>query len=150
MLTSTPSSKITRRFSLLLLLLGSLQLDERKDYDKLLSIKAALTTVYGHKVIDNLVTKQRKFVREGALKKVCRGGRVKNYHVWLLSDYLIYASPLGGGKYTLNHCLELAHLRCVVSFSFFLPPLNLRCCCSGFSYFMIFFFLLLPNVLYLV
>jgi hypothetical protein len=28
-----------------------------------------------------------------------------------LSDYLIYASPLGGGKYALNHCLELAHLR---------------------------------------
>jgi hypothetical protein len=87
------------------------QLDERKDYDKLVAIKAGLATVYGHKVIDALVTKQRKFVREGALKKVCRGGKVKSFHFWLLSDYLIYASPLGGGKYALNRCLELAHLR---------------------------------------
>lgn len=60
--------------------------------------------------MDTLVSRQRRFIREGPLVKVCRNAN-KTFMFWLTNDYLIYASSLPNGKYSLNHCIELMRCR---------------------------------------
>ena len=85
---------------------------ERRNYDKLLSIK---NSIYSMSLATNLlddtfVSKKRRFCREGSLVKVCRSAN-KTFMFWLLSDMLIYASPVANGSYTLNRCIQLSQCR---------------------------------------
>jgi len=85
---------------------------ERRNFDKLAEIKNSIYSVSLRSSVldDTFVSKKRKFCREGTLVKVCRSAN-KPFMFWLLSDYLIYASPVANGSYTLNQCIELSECR---------------------------------------
>ncbi len=78
----------------------------KENFEKLLEIQASLITIGNEPVVQKLVTMERKFIKEGDLKKVCRR-KNKTFRFWLFHDYLIYATALGGDKYTFNRALEL-------------------------------------------
>jgi hypothetical protein len=78
----------------------------KENFEKLLEIQGSLITMSSEPVVQKLVTMERKFLKEGDLKKVCRR-KNKTFRFWLFHDYLIYASALGGDKYTFNRALEL-------------------------------------------
>ena len=78
----------------------------KENFEKLLEIQASLITMGNEPVVQKLVTMERKFLKEGDLKKVCRR-KNKTFRFWLFHDYLIYASALGGDTYTFNRALEL-------------------------------------------
>jgi hypothetical protein len=78
----------------------------KENFEKLLEIQASLITIGNEPVIQKLVTMERKFLKEGDLKKVCRR-KNKTFRFWLFHDYLIYGGALGGDKYSFNRALEL-------------------------------------------
>lgn len=78
----------------------------KENYEKLLEIQSSLITILTEPIIEKLVTMERKFLKEGDLMKVCRR-KNKLFRFWLFNDYLLYASSLGGDKYSFNRALEL-------------------------------------------
>jgi hypothetical protein len=78
----------------------------KKNFEHLLEIQNSLVTIGNEPIIQKLASMERTFIRQGDLKKVCRK-KNKLFRFWLVSDYLIYASSLGGDKYSFNRAMEL-------------------------------------------
>jgi hypothetical protein len=80
---------------------------QKLNFEKLVTIQAGFVAVaYQDPVITNLVSMDRKFLRVGDLKKVCRKEN-KLYRWWLFNDYLMYATVNFGGTYSLNRAIPL-------------------------------------------
>ncbi len=87
---------------------------DKKNFEKLLEIQSSLVVssfnVTGQeKIISRLASTDRKFLKEGDLKKVCRKSN-KTFRFWLFSDYLIYGEGTGGRTYTFHRALEVKTL----------------------------------------
>ena len=80
----------------------------KKNFEKLLEIQSKFVAMVSQDpVVQKLVSMERLFLREAELKKVCRKEN-KRFMFWLFSDYLLYASALGGGTYSLNRAIVLS------------------------------------------
>jgi hypothetical protein len=86
----------------------------KKNFEKLLEIQASLVvsnSMFGmddtnKHVVARLANTERKFIKEGDLKKVCRK-KNKTFRFWLFSDYFIYGSALGNGSFSFHRALDL-------------------------------------------
>ena len=87
-------------------------ISEKENFEKLLSIRDCFVpNILGQDaVLVNLVSNGRKFIYEGDLTKVCRKAD-KVFRFWLFSDYLVYATAVGGGMYKWNRALDIAYCR---------------------------------------
>ena len=73
------------------------ELENQKNYTKLLEIQASMvkTGLVGDSFLDKLATKDRTFLKEGDLVKVCRK-KNKTFRFWLFSDELMYGAKYPG------------------------------------------------------
>jgi hypothetical protein len=80
----------------------------KKNFEKVLSVYESFFKgpLFQDKVMLNLVTTERTFLREGDLTKVCRKEN-KVFHFWLFNDYLIYGTTLPNGTYKWNRAIPL-------------------------------------------
>ena len=80
----------------------------KKNFEKLLEIQSCFVAMVSQDpVVQKLVSMERLFIREAELKKVCRKEN-KRFMFWLFNDYLLYATALGGGTYSLNRAIVLS------------------------------------------
>jgi hypothetical protein len=81
-------------------------INDKKNLEQLLEIQNSLivTGTYDNAnewVVPKLASMERKFVKQGDLKKVCRR-KNKLFRFFLCNDYLLYGSAVGNGQYTFN------------------------------------------------
>jgi hypothetical protein len=84
----------------------------KRNYEKLLEIQSFLVVTTNllyavdGKFVQKLNSPDRKFIKEGDLKKVCRK-KNKTFRFWLFNDYLCYGSALGNSTYSFHRALDL-------------------------------------------
>jgi hypothetical protein len=84
----------------------------KRNYEKLLEIQSALVVTTNllyavdGKFVQKLNSPDRKFLKEGDLKKVCRK-KNKLFRFWLFNDYLCYGSSLGNSTFSFHRALDL-------------------------------------------
>jgi hypothetical protein len=81
-------------------------INDKKNLEQLLEIQASLVVTGSYDnanewVVPKLASMERKFVKQGDLKKVCRR-KNKLFRFFLCNDYLLYGSALGNGSYTFH------------------------------------------------
>eukprot|EP00602_Paraphysomonas_sp_CaronLab_P013344 CAMPEP_0185042680 /NCGR_PEP_ID=MMETSP1103-20130426/42490_1 /TAXON_ID=36769 /ORGANISM="Paraphysomonas bandaiensis, Strain Caron Lab Isolate" /LENGTH=1107 /DNA_ID=CAMNT_0027582787 /DNA_START=644 /DNA_END=3967 /DNA_ORIENTATION=- len=81
---------------------------EKANYEKLLEIKNCFVPglLQVDPVLQYLISNEREFIRDGVLTKICRKEN-KIFKFWLFNDYLVYGTPLPGGKYRWNRAMSL-------------------------------------------
>eukprot|EP01038_Epipyxis_sp_PR26KG_P012646 gene12646-16955_t len=87
----------------------------KTNFEALLEIQQSLVSanlIGSDPIIQKLASMDRTFIKQGDLKKVCRK-KNKTFRFWLFSDYILYGSSLGTGKFSLNRCIDL--LTCTVA-----------------------------------
>ena len=90
------------------------ELERQRNYAKLLDIQYSVTKtgLLGDAFLDSLASKDRVFLKEGDLVKVCRKAN-KTFRFWLFSDYAMYGSKyVGTGKFEFHRSIKLDE--CVV------------------------------------
>lgn len=80
----------------------------KRSFEKLLDIQESFV-MGSDPLLSKLASKDRHFIIEGDLKKVCRRTN-KTFRFWLISDYLIYGSALSAGKYSFNRAFPLQQI----------------------------------------
>ncbi len=90
-----------------------------RNFEKLLEIQSSLvvaTSMFSSSnedsiFVQKLASTERKFIKEGDLKKVCRK-KNKTFRFWLFNDYLCYGQSNGNSTFTFHRALDLS--RCKV------------------------------------
>lgn len=88
-------------------------LKDKQNFEKLLQLQESLVVQSSmfksvdSGIVQRLASTERKFLKEGDLKKVCRKSN-KTFRFWLLSDYLIYGEKGGSGQsYVFHRAMDL-------------------------------------------
>lgn len=80
--------------------------EKLKEIQSILIVTTSLFQSVDSKFMQNLVSPERRFIKEGDLKKVCRK-KNKSFRFWLFNDYLVYGSNMGNSSYSFNRALVL-------------------------------------------
>lgn len=80
--------------------------EKLKEIQSILIVTTSLFQSVDSKFMQNLVSLDRRFIKEGDLKKVCRK-KNKSFRFWLFNDYLVYGSNMGNSSYSFNRALLL-------------------------------------------
>ena len=78
-------------------------------FEKLLSIQQCFTVFVSDPIVQKIATMDRKFVKEGVLKKVCRKQN-KSFMFWLFSDIIMYGTSLGNDTFSFNRAMDLRQI----------------------------------------
>ena len=78
-------------------------------FEKLLSIQQSFTVFASDPILQKIATMDRKFVKEGVLKKVCRKQN-KSFMFWLFSDIIMYGTSLGNETFSFNRAMDLRQI----------------------------------------
>jgi hypothetical protein len=79
-------------------------------HDYLRAMHAKVLTFFQSRLAGsiNLSLKNRTFIAEGELVKVCAGNELRPYHVLVLGDVFLYSSPDGATKLKVHRVIQLA------------------------------------------